>query len=63
MMTRPRPRIEGKPAARFAGRPVKSNAPKDARLVPEKLSSMDNPRATAAKRMLGNPALERESLG
>jgi len=63
MMSRPRPQIEGRPNARFANRPVKSNAPKDARLVPEKLTTMDNPRAKAAKRMLANPALERETLG
>jgi len=62
-MGRIRPRVEGRPAARFAGRAVKSSAPKDARLVPVQLSTMDNPRASAAKRMLSNPALERETLG
>ncbi len=52
-MGRPRPRVEGRTSARFANQSIQSDAPKDARLVPEKLSTLDNPRALAARRMLG----------
>lgn len=51
-MSRPRPRIEGRANARTAKLPVKSQAPKDARLVPQQMSTVTAPRAVAANRML-----------
>lgn len=51
-MGRPRPRVEGRTNARTSGQQVQSQAPKDARLVPQQLSNLDSSRAVAARRML-----------
>lgn len=60
-MGRPRPRVEGRANARTAGQPIQSQAPKDARLVPQQLSNLDNSRAIAARRMLGKSQISRKS--
>jgi hypothetical protein len=51
-MSRPRPRVEGRSNARTAGKSIQSQAPKDARLVPQQLSELGNSRALAARRIL-----------
>jgi hypothetical protein len=48
---RQRPTLEGKTNARYAGKDIPSNAPKDARVVPKILTTSE-PRGLAAQKLL-----------